>query len=60
MNEVPARASELPTDQPVFVICASGNRSRQVADHLRAQGLTAVNVSDGTAGWAARGWPLDR
>ena len=60
MNEVPARQGEIPTDQPVFVICASGARSRQVADHLRDQGVQAVNVTDGTHGWARRGWPLDR
>jgi thioredoxin len=60
MNDVPARESELPTDQPVFVICAAGGRSRQVVDHLRARGLQAVNVAGGTSGWAQRGWPLDR
>jgi len=60
MNEVPDRHAELPTDQPVFVICASGGRSRQVVDHLQAHGLTALNVADGTHGWAQRGWPLDR
>ena len=60
MNEVPARVAELPQDQPVFVICAVGSRSRQVVDHLRAQGLAAINVAGGTAGWAQRGWPLDR
>ena len=60
MGEVPTRLAELPADQPVFVICAVGGRSRQVVDHLRAHGLTAFNVSDGTSGWAQRGWPLDR
>ena len=60
MNEVPTRIAELPTDQPVFVICAVGGRSRQVVDYLRAQGVAAFNVSDGTNGWAQRGWPLDR
>ncbi|MCD6638926.1 MAG: rhodanese-like domain-containing protein [Nocardioides sp.] len=59
MNDVPARADELPTDQPVFVICRSGNRSRQVVEHLRGRGITAVNVTEGTAGWAGRGWPLE-
>ncbi len=59
MNEVPARVAELPQDQPFFVICAVGGRSRQVVDHLRAQGLPAVNVAGGTGGWAQRGWPLE-
>ncbi|QIK76659.1 thioredoxin [Nocardioides piscis] len=60
MNDLPARVGELPTDQPVFVICAVGGRSRQVVDFLTQQGVTALNVSDGTQGWADRGWPLER
>ena len=59
MNEVPDHLPQLPTDQPVYVICNSGRRSRQVVDFLVAQGVNAVNVTDGTAGWAQRGWPLE-
>ena len=59
MNDVPARIAELPRDTPFFVICAVGGRSRQVVDHLRAQGLPAVNVAGGTSGWVQRGWPLE-
>jgi thioredoxin 1 len=59
MNEVPGRIAELPQDKPVFVICQVGGRSRQVVDHLRAQGIAAINVAGGTGGWAQRGWPLE-
>ena len=59
MNEVPARVEELPKNDPFFVICAVGSRSRQVVDHLRAQGLNAYNVAGGTGGWVQRGWPLE-
>ena len=59
MNDVPARMAELPRDTPFFVICAVGGRSRQVVDHLRAEGLPAINVAGGTGGWAQRGWPLE-
>jgi len=59
MNEVPARMEELPKNDPFFVICAVGSRSRQVVDHLRAQGLNAYNVAGGTGGWVQRGWPLE-
>ena len=59
MNDVPARIAELPRDAPFFVICAAGGRSRQVVDHLRAEGLPAINVAGGTGGWAQRGWPLE-
>nr|WP_239456619.1 rhodanese-like domain-containing protein [Nocardioides solisilvae] len=60
MQEVPDRLDELPRDQRVHVICRSGSRSRQVVDYLRSQGVDAANVADGTGGWAARGWPLER
>lgn len=59
MNDVPTRLAELPRETPFFVICAVGGRSRQVVDHLRAQGLAAINVAGGTSGWAQRGWPLE-
>lgn len=59
MSELGARVAELPADQGIFVICESGGRSRQVVAFLAAQGLSAANVSDGTAGWRARGWPLN-
>ena len=59
MNEVPGRLGELPDGQRVHVICATGNRSRAVSDYLQKQGVDAVNVTDGTAGWAGRGWPLE-
>ena len=59
MDEVPSRVADLPQDQPVFVICAVGGRSRKVVDHLRAQGVHAFNVAGGTQGWAQRGWPLE-
>jgi rhodanese-related sulfurtransferase len=28
-------------------------------DHLRAQGIAAINVAGGTGGWRQRGWPLE-
>nr|WP_231263398.1 rhodanese-like domain-containing protein [Nocardioides alpinus] len=59
MNDIPGRIAELPRDTPFFVICAVGGRSRQVVDHLRAEGLPAINVAGGTGGWAQRGWPLE-
>ncbi|MFE0700963.1 rhodanese-like domain-containing protein [Streptomyces sp. NPDC058872] len=48
----------LPGDRPVYVICASGNRSLWAAEHLAALGMDAVSVAGGTAGWARTGRPL--
>ena len=58
MGQVAERVGELPEGR-ILVICRSGNRSRQVTEFLRSQGHQAVNVSDGTMGWAERGWPLE-
>ncbi len=60
MGELPNRVAELPADQRVLVICQSGGRSRAMVDFLQGEGVDAINVSDGTAGWASRNWPLDR
>ncbi|MFF9570480.1 rhodanese-like domain-containing protein [Streptomyces sp. NPDC014685] len=48
----------LPTGGPVYVICASGNRSLWAAAQLVARGVDALSVTDGTAGWARTGRPL--
>jgi rhodanese-related sulfurtransferase len=49
---------EVPMDRPVYVICASGNRSLAVIDWLRARGVDARSVAGGTRGWAQAGRPL--
>ncbi|MGY3684915.1 rhodanese-like domain-containing protein [Streptomyces sp. TE33382] len=51
---------ELPGDRPVYVICASGNRSARAAEQLAALGVDAVSVAGGTAAWARAGRPLVR
>ncbi|WP_149182540.1 rhodanese-like domain-containing protein [Streptomyces sp. TRM49041] len=48
-------ALRLPTDRPVYVICASGNRSRWAADQLTALGVDARSVAEGTKGWISAG-----
>mgnify|MGYP002079389880 FL=1 len=60
MNEVPERLAELPAGQRVHVICQAGGRSRAVVDLLAGQGVDAATVTDGTAGWLQRGWPVER
>ncbi|MEV4227973.1 rhodanese-like domain-containing protein [Streptomyces bobili] len=55
LRTVPARCGELPTDRPVFVICASGNRSRTAADRMNYRGIDAYSVTGGTGAWARAG-----
>lgn len=50
----------LPRRAPVFVVCASGNRSREVAADLHAAGYDARSVAGGTAAWEASGRPVVR
>ena len=58
LRSVLARCGELPADGPVYVICASGNRSRTATDWLGSRGIDAYSVSGGTLGWARGGRPV--
>ena len=55
MRQVAERASELPTDEPVYVICATGNRSQSMTELLRRAGVEAYSVMGGTSQWANAG-----
>ena len=55
---VPGRLRELPTDRPVFVICATGNRSLAAAGWMHAAGVDAYSVAGGTSGWTRMGRPV--
>lgn len=59
LGVVPVRAHELPTDQPVYVVCAAGGRSHQAAQYLRRTGVDARSVAGGTGAWVASGRPLE-
>ena len=53
MAEIPARTDDLPTDQPLVVICHHGARSQMVVDFLRNAGFdNAVNLDGGIDAWA--------
>jgi rhodanese-related sulfurtransferase len=41
MGQLPSRLAELPRTAPVYVICASGNRSLAAADFLARAGIDA-------------------
>mgnify|MGYP003592397752 FL=1 len=58
MCQLASRATELPKDRRVYVICASGNRSLAMTDLLQRLGFDAVSVAGGTSGWAADGRPV--
>ena len=55
LGEVAARHGEVPTDQPVYLVCRSGARSLRAAEYLRGVGVDAVNVAGGTLAWVDAG-----
>jgi rhodanese-related sulfurtransferase len=60
LPDVVERVDEVPTDRPVYVICAMGGRSRKAAEHLIGQGIDATNVAGGTTAWIEAGHPVSR
>jgi len=59
LGEVADRIGDFPTDTTVYVICKSGGRSARAVEHLRANGVDAVNVTGGTMAWIEAGHPVD-
>jgi rhodanese-related sulfurtransferase len=61
LDELASRLDDIPTDQPVVVICESGSRSRFAAATLAGAGYkTVLNIDGGTGLWASMGLPLKR
>jgi len=58
LGTVPDRFDEIPTDQPVLVICARGGRSAKAVEFLRTKGIDATNVAGGTLAWIASDRPV--
>ncbi len=60
LSTVPDRVDEIPSEGPVYVICAVGGRSGKAAEFLRTKGIDAINVAGGTNGWVDSGRPIVR
>lgn len=59
LTELPDRLNELPKDQPIVIICHSGNRSGQAQVILAQAGFNATSVSGGMIAWNQAGYPLE-
>ncbi len=59
MDRVHSVIPDLPRDTPVYIICATGNRSYTAAGWLRGAGVDAVSVAGGTSQWRTQGRVLD-
>lgn len=61
MAELPAHLDELPRDEPLYLICHSGNRSGRVASWLKQNGFERpINVRGGMVAWERAGLPVSR
>lgn len=52
LSEFEQRWQEVPRDQPVYIYCRSGRRSRTALEYLKKQGYTnGFNVTGGILAW---------
>lgn len=58
LNELASRVDELPKDQPVVVVCRSGNRSQTGRDILLQAGFNATSMNGGLNAWRDSGYPI--
>ena len=59
MMTVPQHLDDLPSDEPLVVLCRHGHRSAQVVNFLAARGFgNAVNLDGGIVDWVASGRPI--
>jgi sulfur dioxygenase len=60
LPELEARASAIPADRPVVVVCHSGSRSALATQQLLKAGRTQVaNLRGGLSRWSDEGYPLE-
>ena len=60
LGELQSRASEVPADRSIVVVCRSGNRSAQGRDILLNAGYGAVtSMAGGMTDWTAAGLPIE-
>lgn len=61
LDQLQSRVNELPSDKPVVVVCATGNRSRTGSSIVARSGRGPVyNLQGGTMAWMMHGHPLVR
>ena len=60
LDSLPSELQRLEKQEPVYLICETGNRSRKAADVLKSAGFKeVVNVAGGTSAWKAAGLPME-
>ena len=60
LDELPAKLDILEKNEPIYVICQTGRRSKEAAELLSRNGFKWVfNVTGGTEQWQADVLPMD-
>ena len=55
LGEVTENLDAFPSDTPVYLICASGNRSGVAGEFLLEHKINAINIAGGTKAWVLSG-----
>ena len=59
LDQLPNRVNELPSDEPIVVVCRSGNRSQAGRDILLDNGFEQVtSMAGGLNAWRSAGYPI--
>lgn len=59
LGRVLSGQADLPDDQRLLLICATGNRSAHATQLLGQRGYDVVDVAGGMAAWQAQGLPVE-
>lgn len=60
LNELVRRVNELPKDQEILCVCASGSRSSVATRQLMGAGYKAINLQHGMYAWQRAGYPMKK
>ena len=58
LDDLASRVNELPKDQPIVVVCRSGNRSQAGRDILLQAGFNVTSMNGGLNQWRDSGYPV--
>ncbi|MBK8304634.1 MAG: rhodanese-like domain-containing protein [Chloracidobacterium sp.] len=60
LDTISSKLDTLEKNEPVYLICQTGNRSKKAAAILKESGFNNVlNVTGGTVAWQAAGLPME-
>lgn len=61
LDQLESRLNELPGDEPIVVVCRSGNRSQAGRDILLNNNFDQVtSMAGGLNGWRSAGYPVEQ